>query len=229
MVFLCLLHLSLSDFACLLINNARTREVLEKGMFEIRRKIEMNKISQCPAPKACSAIVVLVPVPFIHCFPRLICKSCYWICPVSSYCSWILVIYERMIRGWEEKSYADVCGRRIHWHILLFIRDGPASEMCFLRERLYFLESPPSTSGFCPVRQSPCTMFEKWCVGQSIFWFLEDYHSARVECLLARNPVLRLVLGCLPVGWLLVLQLPLDLFIGMWPELLIPQGLIWSL
>lgn len=47
-------------------------------------------------------------------------------------------------------------------------------------------------------------------------------NSARVECLLARNPAVRLVLGSLPVGWLLVLQLPLDLFIGIWPELLIP-------
>jgi len=50
------------------INNARTREVLEKGMFEIRPKSQMNKISQCLAPKTYSAIIVVpVPVQCIHC------------------------------------------------------------------------------------------------------------------------------------------------------------------
>lgn len=71
MVSLCLLHLSISNFACLFINSARTREVLEKGMFEIRHKIQMNKISQYLALKTCSTIACCASSCAIHpLFPK---------------------------------------------------------------------------------------------------------------------------------------------------------------
>lgn len=71
-------------------------------------------------------------------------------------------------------------------------------------------------------------MSTKWCVGCGVFSFLKDFVvinciTAHAECLLNLKPCVMICAWMLALrGWLLLLQLPLDLLVGTWFEFLNP-------
>lgn len=71
-----------------------------------------------------------------------------------------------------------------------------------------------------PVCERLYKMSTKWCVGCGVFSFLEDFVvinciTAHAECLLNLKPCVMICAWMLALrGWLLLLQLPLDLLVG---------------
>lgn len=89
----------------------------------------------------------------------------------------------------------------------------------FLNETV---SSSPPPLQLCsrPVCERLYKMSTKWCVGCGVFSFLKDFVvinciTAHAECLLNLKPCVMIRVWMLALrGWLLLLQLPLDLLVG---------------
>lgn len=188
-------------------------------------------------------LVVLFLVCFIHCSPNLTWKHCYWICSVDSFSCSIPVIQVMLKAKLCRCLWANY---RFQWQIcFVFVRNDSASEMVvgclgflclvgfffcgdfFLNETV---SSRPLPLQLCsrPVCERLYKMSTKWCVGCGVFSFLKDFVvinciTAHAECLLNLKPCVMICAWMLALrGWLLLLQLPLDLLVGTWFEFLNP-------